>query len=95
MTLCVLTLVHIADDKAQLDADTETIRSIAGAKNCEMSVLTYQQEDGLNTVLPYGLRKIDTLRTLTTESAAALVPVFFSGNQAQRRHLLRRQRDQP
>ena len=74
MTLCVLTLVHIADDKAQLDADTETIRSIAGAKNCEMSVLTYQQEDGLNTVLPYGLRKIDTLRTLTTESAAALVP---------------------
>ena len=74
MTLCVLTLVHIADDKAQLDADTETIRSIAGGKNCEMSVLTYQQEDGLNTVLPYGLRKIDTLRTLTTESAAALVP---------------------
>ena len=64
----------IADDKAQLDADTETIRSIAGGKNCEMSVLTYQQEDGLNTVLPYGLRKIDTLRTLTTESAAALVP---------------------
>lgn len=74
MTLCALTLVHIADDKAQLDADTETIRSIAGGKNCEMSVLTYQQEDGLNTVLPYGLRKIDTLRTLTTESAAALVP---------------------
>lgn len=74
MTLCVLTLVHIADDKAQLDADTETIRSIAGGKNCEMSVLTYQQEDGLNAVLPYGLRKIDTLRTLTTESAAALVP---------------------
>ena len=60
MTLCVLTLVHIADDKAQLDADTETIRSIAGGKNCEMSVLTYQQEDGLNTVLPDGLRKIDT-----------------------------------
>ncbi|MDD4808308.1 MAG: ATP-binding protein, partial [Oscillospiraceae bacterium] len=74
MTLCVLTLVHIADSKEQLDADTETIQSIAGGKNCELSVLTYQQEDALNTVLPYGLRKIDTLRTLTTESAAALVP---------------------
>ena len=83
MTLCVLTLVHIADDKAQLDADTETIRSIAGGKNCEMSVLTYQQEDGLNTVLPYGLRKIDTLRTLTTESAAALVP--FSSQEIRHR----------
>lgn len=38
MTLCVLTLVHVADTKEQLDADTDTIRSIAGGKNCEMSV---------------------------------------------------------
>ncbi len=30
--------------------------------------------DGLNTVLPYGLRKIDALRTLTTESTAVLMP---------------------
>ena len=74
MTLAVLTVVHIADNKEQLDADTDTIQSIAGSKNCELSTLTYQQEDALNTVLPYGLRKIDTLRTLTTESAAAFVP---------------------
>lgn len=74
MTLCILTLVHIADSKEQLDADTETIQSIASGKNCNLSVLTYQQEDGMNTVLPYGLRKVNTLRTLTTESAAALVP---------------------
>ncbi|MEG1242881.1 MAG: ATP-binding protein [Oscillospiraceae bacterium] len=84
MTLCVLTLVHIADTKRQLDADTDTIQSIAGGKNCELSALTYQQEDGLNTVLPYGLRKIDTLRTLTTESAAALVP--FSSQEIRHRN---------
>ena len=83
MTLCVLTLVHIADSKESLDADTDTIKSIAGGKNCELSVLTYQQEDGLNTVLPYGLRKIDTLRTLSTESAAALVP--FSSQEIRHR----------
>ena len=83
MTLCVMTLVHVADNKAQLDADTDTIRSIAGGKNCEMSVLTYQQEDALNTVLPYGLRRIDTLRTLTTESAAGLVP--FSSQEIRHR----------
>ncbi len=47
-------------------------------------MLTYQQEDGLNTVLPYGLRKIDTLRTLTTESAAALVP--FSSQEIRHRN---------
>ena len=28
----------------------------------------------LNTVLPYGLRKIDAVRTLTTESTAVLIP---------------------
>lgn len=74
MTLCIMTVVHVADTKEQLDADTDTIKSIAGGKSCELSVLTFQQEKGLNTVLPYGLRQIDTLRTLTTESAAALVP---------------------
>ena len=36
--------------------------------------MRYQQEDGLNTVLPYGLRRVKALRTLTTESAAVLMP---------------------
>ena len=64
MTLCVLTLVHVADTKEQLDADTDTIRSIAGGKNCEMSVLTYQQEDALNTVLFELVENTLTLRIL-------------------------------
>ena len=34
----------------------------------------WQQKDGLDTVLPYGLRKIQALRTLTTESTAVLIP---------------------
>ncbi|MDY4168506.1 MAG: DUF87 domain-containing protein, partial [[Ruminococcus] gnavus] len=36
--------------------------------------LKWQQVDGLNTVLPYGIRKINALRTLTTESTAVLIP---------------------
>ena len=39
-----------------------------------MATLKWQQVDGLNTVLPYGLRKIDAVRTLTTESTAVLIP---------------------
>lgn len=39
-----------------------------------MSTLKWQQVDGLNTVLPYGLRKLNALRTLTTESTAVLIP---------------------
>ena len=30
--------------------------------------------DGLNTVMPFGVRKIDALRTLTTESLAVFIP---------------------
>ena len=30
--------------------------------------------DGLNTAMPFGVRKIDTLRTLTTESLAVFMP---------------------
>ena len=34
----------------------------------------YIRLDGLNTVMPYGTRKIDTFRTLTTESLAVFIP---------------------
>lgn len=74
MIFAVVTLVHIADTLEQLDADTETLLSIGREHLCQFSVLRYQQEDGLNTVLPYGLRRVKALRTLTTESAAVLMP---------------------
>lgn len=74
MMLSVLTLVHCADTKEQLDSDTDTILTTARKHLCQMSVLKYQQLDGLSTVMPYGLRKIKALRTLTTESLAVFMP---------------------
>ena len=74
MMFAVLTAVHIADSKEQLDSDTETLLSTARKHLCQFSPLTYQQMDGLNTVLPYGLREIDAVRTLTTESTAVFIP---------------------
>ena len=41
---------------------------------CQISVLKFQQLDGLKTALPFGVRKIDAFRTLTTESLAVLMP---------------------
>ena len=38
------------------------------------AVLKYQQMDGLNTALPFGVRKINAMRTLTTESLAVFIP---------------------
>ena len=74
MMFANVTLVHIADTVEQLNADTETLQAIGREQLCQFAVLRYQQEDGLNTALPYGLRRIRTTRTLTTESTAALMP---------------------
>ena len=74
MTFGVMTIVHTADTKEQLDSDTEALCSIASAGVCQLATLKYQQMDGLNTALPYGGRRIDALRTLTTDSLAAFMP---------------------
>ena len=49
-----------------IDSDTEALLTTARKHLCQFAVLKYQQMDGLNTVLPFGVRKIDALRTLTT-----------------------------
>jgi hypothetical protein len=74
MFICVITMVHTADSLEKLDQDTESLLSTARKHLCQLSVLKYQQLDGLNTVLPYGVRRINSLRTLTTESLAVFIP---------------------
>ena len=74
LMFAVVTLVHLADSKEELDSDTETLQSIARKHLCQLTTLNWQQAEGLNTVLPFGLRKIDALRTLTTEALAVLMP---------------------
>ena len=74
MFLCVLTIVHTADTKDQLDADTESLKTTASKNLCQLGILRFQQLDGLKTVMPFGQRKIDALRTLTTESLAVFMP---------------------
>lgn len=74
MIFSLVTIVHTADDLEQLDADTANIISTGNSKGCTISVARYQQEDGLNTVLPYGLRRLHALNTLTTESCAVAMP---------------------
>lgn len=74
MMFAVLTMVHTADSLEQLDSDTEAILTTARKHLCQFATLKYQQMDGLNTALPIGLRKINALRTLTTESLAVLIP---------------------
>ena len=74
MMFAVLTMVHTADTKEQLDNDTEALLTTARKHLCQFGVLKFQQLDGLNTAMPFGVRKIDSFRTLTTESLAVFIP---------------------
>ena len=74
MMFAVITMVHVADTKEQLDSDTEILLSTARKHLCQLAAMKYQQLDALNTALPIGVRKINALRTLTTESLAVFMP---------------------
>ena len=52
MMFVTVTLLHIADSLEQLDNDTETLMSIGRKHLCNFATLKYQQEDGMQTVLP-------------------------------------------
>ena len=74
MMFGLITMVLCADSKEQLDSDTEAVLSVARKHMCQLVTLKFQQLDGLNTVLPIGVRKINAFRTLTTESLAVFIP---------------------
>ena len=67
-------MVHLADSKEDLDRDTELINSVARKYLCQVGVLNYQQEEGLNSVLPLGINSLKVDRCLTTESTAIFIP---------------------
>lgn len=75
MFLATITIVHTADTKEELDNDTDTLMGIASKHLCQLGVLRYQQLDGLNTAMPYGVKKINVERTLTTESLSVFMPM--------------------
>ncbi|MEE0926843.1 MAG: ATP-binding protein, partial [Bacteroidales bacterium] len=74
MMFGLLTFAITAESKKELDALTETVQTTARKHLCQLYILKFQQMDGLNTALPIGVRKIQVLRTLTSESLAVLHP---------------------
>ena len=74
MFLTVLTIVHTANSKKELDEDTESLLMICRKYLCQLGILKFQQLDGMNTAIPFGVCKIKAKRTLITESLAVLNP---------------------
>ena len=94
MMFGLVTLVHMADSRQQLDSDTETLQSVGRKHLCQLSTLRWQQMDGLDTVLPYGLRRIQALRHPDHREHRRADPVPCTGNFAAGRHLLWAERRQ-
>jgi len=63
-----------ADDFDELESNTETIEAVIRKHICSLSTLNFQQEKGLQSVLPLGNCTLKIRRTLTTESTAVLLP---------------------
>lgn len=76
MLLCNITVVHLANTLEELDADTEILKSIARTYLCELETLYFasRQLDGLVTTLPFGINRLNIVRTLLTESASVFIP---------------------
>ena len=72
--ILTITMVITEETPEKLEILSDAIEQIAGKNMCQMGTLRYQQLDGLETVLPFGVRKINALRTLTTESLAVFIP---------------------
>ncbi len=71
---CTLIICLIEDTKEALESKTEALLSVGRTHSCQIGILNYQQMDGLNTLLPYGVKNITIDRTLKTESLASFLP---------------------
>lgn len=74
MFLDNIIIMVTAADMDELDANTEAIEAVVRKHICSLSTLKFQQEKGLQSVLPIGNCTLKIRRTLTTESTAVLLP---------------------
>jgi type IV secretory pathway VirB4 component len=74
MIYSLLTIVHVADSKEELDADTDSLLAIAREHVCQFVKPFFRQLDTLNTVIPYGVRRLPDVRTMHTSAAASFIP---------------------
>ena len=74
MFLANIIIMVTAGDIDELESNTEAIEAVVRKHICSLSTLNFQQEKGLQSVLPLGNCTLKIRRTLTTESTAVLLP---------------------
>ena len=99
MYMVTLVITHFANNREELETNSDTIKSTARRLLCSMKPLLGQQENGLNASLPLCNSKIEIKRTLTTDSTTVFMPFvnqelndrnggIYYGNNAVSRNLI-------
>ena len=69
-----VTIILMADSKEELDSMTETVETIGKRNSVTIEEHYLKQREALNTALPIGVRQVETMRTMMTQSLAVLMP---------------------
>lgn len=69
-----VTVIVMADTKEELESVCETIQTIGKRNGVTIEICQLKQREALNTVLPIGIRQMETMRTMLTQSLAVLMP---------------------
>ena len=74
MFLLTFTVLNTANSLRKLENTVLQAKGIAQKHNCQLVPLDFQQENGLMSLLPLGMNRIEIQRGLTTSSLAIFVP---------------------
>ena len=69
-----VTIILMAETREELESVTETVETIGKRNSCTIDTHLYKQREALNTALPIGVRQVETMRTMLTQSLAVLMP---------------------
>lgn len=69
-----VTIIVMAESKKELDSICETIETTGKRNSCTIDTHFLKQREALNTALPIGIRHVETMRTMLTQSLAVLMP---------------------
>lgn len=76
--LVTILVMHSAKTKQELENNIFQTSGLLQQENCALRRLDYQQEQGFQSSLPFGLNKIEIQRSLTTSSTAVFIPFTTS-----------------
>ena len=69
-----VSIILVAESREELESVTETVETIGKRHSVIIDTHYLKQREALNTALPIGVRQVETMRTMLTQSLAALLP---------------------